>query len=184
MNLKNTKSTFGLVSIILHWAIAILIIILIPLGLWMTSLDYYDSWYTKAPDIHRSLGIIVGIFILLYIMWRKFNIKPANNTQGWEKILSNFNHIFLSASAIFMLLSGYLISTADGKPVAVFNWFSIPSLLSNIENQADIAGWFHYLFGLFMIALILLHVAGALKHHFIDKDQTLKKMFGITGENK
>lgn len=182
MSLKNTKTSFGLISLLLHWSIACLIIILIPLGFWMTTLDYYDPWYIKAPDIHRHLGMIVGFLIVLYIIWRKFNTPSSQPIKSWEKYSSKINHWLLIASSVLIVFSGYLISSAKGKSIVIFDKLTIPALLSSIENQADLAGKWHYILSLFIITLIALHVLGALKHHFIDQDQTLKKMFGITGE--
>ncbi|MEJ2417556.1 MAG: cytochrome b/b6 domain-containing protein, partial [Exilibacterium sp.] len=65
MKLGNTQTQYGLVTILLHWIIAILVIGLFALGLYMTDLTYYDPWYRKGPDLHRSLGIIVALLLLL-----------------------------------------------------------------------------------------------------------------------
>jgi len=75
-------------------------------------------------------------------------------------------------------MSGYMISTADGRPISVFNWFDIPALPALIEQQEDIAGEIHFISATTLITLSLLHAAAALKHHFIDKDNTLRRMLG------
>jgi len=178
MKLKNTPNSYGLVSVILHWSVAVLVFILLPLGLWMTTLDYYDPWYRKAPDIHRSLGVIAGILIGIRIIWRKFNPQPESADKPWEKNLTKLSHLLLYLIPFVLIVSGYLISSADGRAVEVFNWFSIPALLAGIENQENIAGQIHYILGLGLIFIILLHLVGALKHHFIDRDQTLTRIFG------
>jgi cytochrome b561 len=72
--------------------------------------------------------------------------------------------------------SGYLISTADGRAIAVFDWFSVPALISDLPAQEDIAGLIHRWLAYLMMGLVLLHAAAALKHHFINKDNTLRKM--------
>ncbi|KZZ44246.1 hypothetical protein A3755_21060 [Oleiphilus sp. HI0085] len=78
---------------------------------------------------------------------------------------------------MFLIMSsGYLISTADGRGVGVFELFDVPALPSLIENQEDIAGEIHFYLAWTLIVLVILHVAGALKHHFINKDTTLVKM--------
>lgn len=76
------------------------------------------------------------------------------------------------------MISGYLISTEDGRPIAVFGWFSVPALGALFDNQADIAGLVHEYVAYSLITLALLHAVAALKHHFFDKDHTLKRMLG------
>ena len=74
--------------------------------------------------------------------------------------------------------SGYLISTADNRPVEVFGLFSIPATITSIPKQEDVAGLVHLILASSVVGLALLHAAAALKHHFIDKDRTLKRIFG------
>jgi cytochrome b561 len=73
-------------------------------------------------------------------------------------------------------LSGYLISTADGRAIQVFDWFEVPALVTGIANQEDIAGAVHYWVAVALIALASLHGLAALKHHFLDRDGTLLRM--------
>jgi cytochrome b561 len=76
------------------------------------------------------------------------------------------------------MFSGYLISTADGRAVDVFDWFSIPATIHGYDNQEDIAGLVHLVLAISLISLVTLHAAAALKHHFIDRDRTLLRMSG------
>ena len=76
MRLLNSSKDYGLVSILLHWSIAMTIIGLFALGLWMVELDYYDAWYRKAPDLHKSIGILLFIAVALRILWRTGNRRP------------------------------------------------------------------------------------------------------------
>jgi len=76
------------------------------------------------------------------------------------------------------MLSGYLISTADGRPISVFGWFEVPALLTSIPNQEDVAGLVHEYLAWGLVILAGLHGLAALKHHFIDRDPTLLRMFG------
>ena len=84
--------------------------------------------------------------------------------------------MYILMFAIF--ISGYLISTADGRSVQVFNWFEIPASLHGIKNQEDIAGEIHFVLAVSLMILAVIHAAGALKHHFIDRDNTLKRISG------
>ena len=81
--------------------------------------------------------------------------------------------------ALFAIgISGYLISTADGKPISVFGWFDVPATLADAGAQADFAGALHFWLAWSVVVLSVMHGFMALKHHFIDKDDTLKRMLG------
>src|SRR5690606_14204725 len=87
-------------------------------------------------------------------------------------------HIALYVLLFAILISGYLISTADGKPIGVFGLFEVPATLSDAGSQADTAGVIHLWLELSVVILSVLYRLAALKHHCIDKDDTLKRMLG------
>ena len=68
--------------------------------------------------------------------------------------------------------------TADGEPISVFGWFSVPATLSGLPDQADVAGEIHLYLAWALVVFAVLHAFAALKHHFIDRDPTLKRMLG------
>ena len=74
------------------------------------------------------------------------------------------------------MISGYLISTADGRPISFFGWFEVPALITGINNQEDIAGDVHFYMAWTLVILASLHGLAAIKHHLIDKDSTLTRM--------
>ena len=184
MNILNTSSSYGLIAIVMHWTIALLVIFLIALGLWMTGLDYYDPWYRKGPDIHRGLGVLVAGLLIGRLLWRVFNVQPAlaATARPWEKRAAHLSHGLLYLIPALLVVSGYLISTADGRAVSVFGWFDIPALISGIENQEDLSGDIHYFLGMLLIGFICLHAAAAVKHQLVDRDGTLRRML-VPGEN-
>ena len=79
-----------------------------------------------------------------------------------------------------IFISGYLISTSDGRGIDIFDWYTVPSLGALFEDQSDIAGLLHYYFACTLIGLTSIHAIAALKHHFVNKDNTLRKMTGAT----
>lgn len=180
MKITNTANQYGLISVGLHWLMALLIFGLFALGLYMTDLGYYDPWYKKGPDLHRSLGLIVALLLLARLAWRRVSPKPLPqpNHQPWEHRLAELTHKGLFALLGLILISGYLISTADGRPVSLFGWTEIPALISDIDGQEDAAGAVHLWLAWTLIALVALHAAGALKHQLIDGDGTLSRIFG------
>lgn len=178
MHWKNTTSVYGLVSVLLHWSGALLMIGLFGLGLYMIELDYYDSLYHTAPDWHRSLGVLTGLLILFRLYWRWTNTRPVPLGMPLEKRLAHWVHGGFYLLMALVIISGYLISTADGKPVAVFDWFEVPATYTALENQADKAGLVHLILAWITIILAALHTLAALKHHFRDRDATLNRMLG------
>lgn len=186
MQIGNNEQNWGVLSIFLHWLVALTVFGLFALGFWMTGLDYYHAWYQQAPFIHKSVGIILVGVLLIRLAWRLYNTNPAalSSHAPWEKKLARIAHLLLYVILFSIMISGYLISTSDGRPIEVFNWFEVPAYPLGIEQQEDIAGAVHWYLALTLMTLVLLHAAGALKHHFIDRDETLKRMLSVKKFNQ
>lgn len=181
MHLKNTTSKWGFIALTFHWLSAVIIFFLFGLGLYMVELDYYDPWYQKAPFVHRSMGILLFGLILARLMWRWLSISPEHlvSHQLWERRLATTTHGLLYLLMMVLMVSGYFISTADGRSIDVFGWFSVPAVITGVENLEDYAGEVHEWTAYGLMGLASLHIAGALKHHFLDKDATLRRMLGM-----
>ena len=178
MQFRNHKAGYGLVAIALHWIMALLIIGMFAVGLWMTDLTYYHDWYRTAPHWHKSTGVIVFALLLVRFGWRMINPKPQplDSHATWEKVIARVTHALLYVLIVLVVISGYMISTADGRSVEVFDWFEIPAWTTTIDNQEDVAGVFHFYLACVLIGLAGVHASAAIKHHMIDKDNTLKRM--------
>jgi cytochrome b561 len=146
------------------------------LGLWMVELDFYSSWYKDAPHYHKSFGLMLAAIIGLRIIWKLRQIKPMGMGKPWEQQAARIVHFLLYTGLLSMFLTGYLISTADGRGIDIFNWMTLPSMGEWFDNQEDLAGDIHEWLAYALMALVVIHVLAALKHHFIDKDATLIRM--------
>lgn len=179
--LKNTTQAYGWVAILLHWLVAVAVIGLFVLGLYMTGLSYYDPYYRLAPHIHKSIGMLLLGLMAVRLIWRLSNPRPhpVPTLKSWEKRLSEWVHWLLYLLLFAIMISGYLISTADGRAITIFDWFSVPALVTGLPRQEDIAGAVHYWLAMVTIGLVVLHALAALKHHFIDRDATLRRMLGL-----
>ncbi|WP_407293149.1 cytochrome b [Stutzerimonas zhaodongensis] len=180
MQWRNSSSNYGLVSITMHWLVAVAVVGLFALGYWMVGLTYYSSWYRTAPDIHKSIGLLLLALMILRVTWRFLNSGPAPlATHGrLTRLATKAGHGTLYLGLFAVMISGYLISTADGRSISVFGWFEVPALITSIPNQEDLAGLIHEYFAWGLVIFSGLHALAALKHHFIDRDPTLKRMFG------
>lgn len=177
--IKNSTQSFGLISKLLHWSMAILLTGLFSVGLYMTELDYYDPLYHSLPWWHKSFGLLTMLLLLLRFIWKFTNPEPQplNSHQKWEISLAHLIQKAFYLLILFIGITGYLISTAKGKGIEFFNWFDVPAITSELEEErADFIGETHEFFAILLTTLVVLHALAALKHHFIDKDETLKRM--------
>lgn len=167
---KNSSSQYGWVAVVLHWLCAFFIVLMFALGLWMVELNYYNSFYTLAPWIHKSAGVLLFLFMLTRLLWRLINPTPKLDSTyaTWEKMLAKLAHGLFYVIIFAIIISGYLIATADGRPVEVFGWFSVPALTS-FSDQEDNAGWFHLIVSYGLMGLVVIHVCGFIKHRLFDR---------------
>ncbi len=183
---KNSDNCFGLVSVSLHWLMALLMIGLFILGWYMMDLSYTDSDYNLAYMVHKSLGILVFELAIVQIGWRLYVNHPAplRSHKSWEVLAARVVHIILFSMIVLIAFSGYAISSAEGDAVSFFNLYAIPGILPAYENLEDLAGEIHFYLAYGTACLVLLHMAAALKHQFIDKDGTLSRMLGICSKDE
>ncbi|MDG6773432.1 cytochrome b [Thiomicrorhabdus sp. ZW0627] len=178
MELKNGINHYGLVSRANHWISAFLFIGLIALGLYMSDLPRGPE-KKDLYDLHKSLGIGLLALMLLRLVWLKISPNPSQISYSkFEHILGHATKGILYLAMLMMPISGWIMSNSGGHDVAFFDLFVLPTLVGENETLHEIAEEAHELGGYAMIAVILLHTAGALKHHFVYKDETLKRMLG------
>ncbi len=180
MQVRNSADRFGVVTIGVHWLVAATVFGLFGLGYWMVDLTYYDEWYRKGPDIHRSIGILLMMVMVLQLGWRFLNPvpRPLPNHSRFEVLAARGAHLLLYVLVFVAMISGYLISTADGSSISVFDWFDVPSVTGRTEDLVDTAGLVHYWSTWALVVLAGLHGLAAIKHHLIDRDNTLRRMLG------
>lgn len=177
MTAELPRNSFLRSTKILHWLIALLMIGLIILGWWMVDLSFYSGWYYFAPFLHKSLGVTVFVLGLLLLL-TKFRKQPVPMTGHTmlEKVASKVAHVLLFVSLFTIPISGYIFTTFMGEAVSVFNLFDIPAVLAVSENVRDWAIDFHIYASYGLLVVIGAHAGGALKHHFWDRDRTLRRM--------
>lgn len=178
MLLRNTLDRFGVVHKGFHWVMALLVIGMIVLGLSMTRIDPPTPTMFQLYGLHKSIGITVLLLAVLRVLWRVTNIRPLSlpSHQRWEKILAEIVHGLLYLALLVMPLSGWLMSSAKGFSVSVFGWFTLPDLIKPSDDMAALMVTVHEVAAYTLIVMLGLHVAGALKHHLIDRDDTLRRM--------
>lgn len=176
--LKDSVSSYGLVSILLHWVCALLIFFAFGLGIYMVDLDYYSSWYHRAPEIHIELGLSIFFLMCLRLFWRTRNKAPAAIPSISKNTLwaASLVKVLLYVAIFIICFTGYLITTAEGQGASFFDIFSIPASVQLSTQNVDRAGAIHKYIAWIVIALALAHGLAALFHHFIKRDKTLVRM--------
>lgn len=177
MPLRNTRATWGGVHKFLHWTIALAVVGLATAGLLMDEMP-------SSPDkirvyaLHKSTGLTVFALVVLRFAWRMSQPRPElpPTMRTWERRLAGAVHFGLYAVLVAMPLSGWLYNSASGFPLKWFGVFRVPALVERNRDLAFLAQDAHLLFAWTLAVLFMLHVAGALKHHFLDRDDVLVRM--------
>nr|WP_255305194.1 cytochrome b [Legionella jamestowniensis] len=175
MRLKNSESAYGLVSIFFHWLIAILMIGLIILGLYMVRLPI-SLQKLKLYGWHKEFGFLVLGLTILRLLWRWINTSPILLLPWWEKFAARAVHWIFYGFMFALPITGWLITSAAGLPASFFGLITLPDLIAPNEELRPLFEEIHEWLAYGLIAFILLHTAAALKHHFIDKDDILRRM--------
>lgn len=179
MSYRNTDTAYGSVSKTFHWVISVLVILLLIVGLWMTGLEKNEFRWT-IYDLHKSFGLLVLFLMVLRTSWMLSNPKPLSmpHSKFWERIAEKSVHWIFYVVLFLMPISGWIMSTASDHIPRFFGLFSLPAPFVTVGNEqlAELMEDTHEALGYFLIFLIVIHVLAALKHHFIDKDEVLRRM--------
>lgn len=182
MTARNTPTTFGLIARSFHWLTALVILTAIPLGVIANDMATGpDTIATKAQlfSIHKTLGVAAFFLGFARILWALSQPRPAalHPERRLETATADLIHWMLYLSLMIVPLSGWIHHAAvDGFAPILWPFGQGLPMVPKSETVATIAGAAHWIFTKVLVASILLHIAGALKHHFIDRDDTLRRM--------
>ncbi len=164
------------VSQLLHWLIALLIVGMGVVGLTMTQMAL-SLTKLKIYNLHKSVGITVLVLVALRLLWRlTHRAPPPLPMPRWQRVSAQAMHVVLYALMFAMPLSGWLFNSASGVDLHWFGLGSLPALWPADDAMKQRALAFHETAFWVLMALVVLHAAAAAKHHWIDKDETLRQM--------
>lgn len=177
MQIKNSTEKFGVIAQLFHWTVVVLIVTQFVLAQRADSLPR-GSALLATLALHKSIGITILALAILRLVWRWMNPVPPmpSTAPRWQQIAARLSHIALYGLLILMPLFGWLMSSARNFPVSWFGWFTLPDFIEPNKQAYEFFHEGHEFLATVLAVLALIHIAAALKHHFIDKDDVLMRM--------
>ncbi len=177
----NTESRYHPVSQWLHWIVAGLIILQFVLAKLADIADDDGSAIRELALLanHKSVGITILMLVIARLIWRWMNPPPPlpASVVPWQATLSSVGHWTLYGLILLLPISGWLMSSASAYSVSWFNLFQLPDFIAPNPDLKEIFEDIHELLSKELLVVAIGHILAALKHHFIDKDGVLLRMF-------
>jgi cytochrome b561 len=163
----------------LHWITAVLVLAVAALGVWIVFFEPADEAVKlRLYNIHESTGLLILVLTVIRLLWRASHPPPPITPPPPPllALAAQLNHALIYAILLTMPVVGFLATNAWGFPLRWFGLFPIPSPIGKDETVAPILSGIHFGMAIALGVLLLAHVAGALFHHFVRKDDTLRRM--------
>jgi len=180
MQLKNSAARYGAIAQLLHWSIVVLIVTQFVLA---NQAEDATSLLKKAQTLtlHKNIGMTVFMLAAIRLLWRWANVVPAHlpTVKPWQQRIADITHWALYALILVTPLAGWLMSSAKSYSVSYFGLFTFPDLVAPNEDRYQTFKVLHAVLAFSIFNLALLHIAAALKHHFWDKDNVLRRMLPV-----
>jgi cytochrome b561 len=163
-------------AIFLHWLLALAIVGALGVGLYMTDLPF-SPWRLQLYNWHKWAGVTILLLSALRLLWRLTHRPPAPPAMpAWQRRAAAASHGLMYALFFAIPLLGWAYSSAAGFPIVWFGVLPLPDFVPVDKALAEVLKPWHGNLAKALAALVLLHVAAALKHHFLDRDGLLSRM--------
>ncbi len=176
MSSAATTERYSGTAIALHWLLALALLGSFIVGVYMSDLPVSPQ-RLKLYNWHKWAGICILALSALRLLWRLTHRPPADVAMPqWQRRSAHAVHILLYGLFFAVPLAGWAYSSAAGFPVVVFGVLPLPDFVAPSKELAEAIKPLHKILAFTMAALVLAHVAAALKHHFVDGDGLLSRM--------
>lgn len=177
---RNSIARWGLVAKLFHWSSAALILFLVGYGWWMTHLLERAGRLTHY-QMHSLIGWYVLLLIALRLAWRAFNPAPPLPAElpRWERATAYTAHWTLYALMVVVSISGWMVADTFRQPIeaTLFGVIPVPHLVdASQRSYRDAIETSHLVSSYALLALAVIHIAAALRHHFFRKNEVLRRM--------
>jgi cytochrome b561 len=174
--MKPAATRYSTVAVVLHWALALAIVGAFSMGVYMADLPFSPQ-RLKYYNWHKWAGVTILTLSALRLLWRLTHRPPADVPMpGWQKAAAHATHYGLYVLFFAVPLVGWAYSSAAGFPIVWFGVLPLPDFVSPNKELAEAIKPWHGRLAFLMAFLVLAHVAGAIKHHFIDRDGLISRM--------
>jgi cytochrome b561 len=175
---RNTRSSWGWFSRFLHWLVVLMIALQAALGFIADSLSR-SPLKVDMMTAHKSLGITILAVLLVRVAWRLGNPPPVHppGSPAWEKTAAKISHALLYVLMFAVPLSGWLSASTSIIPWKLWWTLSWPRIASPDPDLHSLASDLHEITFICLCIVLTIHIAAALKHHFINRDEVLKRMW-------
>jgi cytochrome b561 len=176
-DMDNEAADYTRTAVALHWLTALLIVAGFAIGLYAVDLKLSPT-KLKLYAWHKWIGVTVFGLALARLAWRwRHPAPPLPLTMPrWERGLAHGTHAAIYVLLLALPISGWLMSSASGVPVVYLGVLPLPDLVAKDKALADALKLVHYALNKTLLALVVLHVAAALKHHLLERDRVLRRM--------
>ena len=174
MHVKNTLTEYGIISKLLHWLSAILLLIQIPLGFYLVDLDFGEE-RLSIENIHIIIGLTIFYLVIIRLLNKIFNPTPKLDSSIFkgQRFIAKLNHILLYVAILSITISGILKKLFNGETLVIF--FKEIEIQDNFE-LADQFYNIHIFSNYTIIALIALHISAVIIHKLFFNENLLKKI--------
>jgi cytochrome b561 len=177
MQVKNTATTYGFVAKSLHWIVALMIIGAWIVGYYAADLPNQDPQKSTLYSLHKSVGMAILMLVIIRYSWRLYGGSPGIAVKNTAiATAAKTVHYLLYAFMFIQPLSGWAMSSAAGYNPEFFGLFTFPGLVAKDPSMVSTYAFIHNTAAMMLLTLFILHVGGAIFHHFVLKDNTLKRM--------
>ena len=175
MPLRNTPDRWGAVQQLLHWVVAPLALVQLGLGVYIGGLP--EGSGGGAFGVHATIGLTILILMVGRLLWRLANPVPLmpQRLRPQERKAVRTTHYGFYTLLIVQPITGYLLFSAGGHPVPFYGW-TLPAAFGPSESLGAVLFYAHLVGAALLLAAVALHVAGALRHELVLKDNTLRRM--------
>jgi cytochrome b561 len=175
--LLNSKEAYGIIAQVMHWCVAVLIFLQIPLGLYAANLPVSLA-RLQWLSYHKSLGITILALVLLRLVWRWIDAPPAlpNAMPAWERRAAHAMHSMLYVVPVLAMFAGWLYASAAGLSINWFGLILIPDLISKNTELAPLFKELHHGLVALLVLLLVGHIGAAARHAFVLRDKVVQRM--------
>ncbi|WP_432464669.1 cytochrome b [Agarivorans sp. QJM3NY_33] len=175
MKIKNSTSHFGMISKLFHWLMAALFIAQIGIALYMDEMQRGpDKW--EMIGLHKAIGVLLLLCVLARIVWHRISAAPVPLGMGLMLSLAKLGHHALYLLMLIMPISGVIMSVSGGHNINFFDFFTISGWAEKSPTINSISGTIHEVAATVLYLVLAAHILAALYHHFVVKDETLKRI--------